>query len=438
MSASPGQPSRSLLRYPDFLRLWIGQTVSVFGSQVTILAVPILAALTLKVSPVEFGLLTTIEFLPVVILSLPAGVWVDRLPRRPILIWTDLVRSLSLLSVPIAFVLNALTIWQLYIVVFVNGCLTVFFDVAYQSYLPSIVAREQLVDGNAKLELTRQTSQRLGPGLAGVLISVLTAPFAILVDAISFAVSAVFVSLIRRAEPPPVPHEEANGPRPSMRAEVVVGLRYVMGHQVLRSLALTVAIGNLFGNLADSILILFLVTERHFSAASIGLAFTIGSVGVIAGSLLTSPLTKLMGVGPMIILASVGSSLAWLPIALAPDSLLFPALTATIVALSLEGVIWNVNAMSLRQAITPPRLRGRMNATMRFISWGTIPIGATLGGLLGGLIGLHNTIWVGALGALFAFVPVVLSPIRHIREMPEADDDGSPVAGATEAEAAGG
>jgi MFS family permease len=417
-------PQPSLLRDPDFLKLWTGQTISAFGTQVTLLAVPILAALALKVSPLEFGLLTTIEFLPVVLLSLPAGVWVDRLRRRPILIWTDVARAISLVSIPIGFALGVLTIWQLYLVVLVNGCLTVFFDVAYQSYLPSIVARDQLVDGNAKLELTRQSAQRLGPGLAGVLIGVLTAPFAILLDAISYAASAMFVSWIRRPEPPPVVHD-TTCPRPSMRAEIVVGLRYVMSNRVLRALALTVAIGNLFGNVADSILILWLVTEHQFAPALIGLAFTLGSVGVITGALLTSRLTRLVGVGPIIILASIGSSVAWLPIALAPDSLLFPALTATIVVLSFEGVFWNVNAMSLRQAITPPAVRGRMNATMRFISWGTIPLGATLGGVLGSVIGLHNTIWVGALGALLAIVPVLLSPIRQIRAMPESAEEAT-------------
>jgi len=189
VSGHPSQAPRSLLRDPDFLKLWTGQTVSTFGTQITILAVPILAAVALKVSPFEFGLLATIEFLPVVILSLPAGVWVDRLRRRPILIWGDVGRAVSLLSIPIAFALGLLTIWQLYVVVMVNGCLTVFFDVAYQSYLPSIVERDQLVDGNAKLELTRGASQRLGPGLAGVLIGLLTAPFAIVLDAISYIVT---------------------------------------------------------------------------------------------------------------------------------------------------------------------------------------------------------------------------------------------------------
>jgi MFS family permease len=423
VSASPGQAPRSLLRDADFLKLWVGQSVSAFGTQVTLLAVPILAALALRVSPLEFGLLSTIEFLPFVLLSLPAGVWVDRLPRRPILIWGDIGRAIGLLSIPIAFALNVLTIWQLYIVVFLTGCLTVFFDVAYQSYLPSIVERDQLVEGNAKLELTRQASQRLGPGIAGVLIGVLTAPFAVLLDAISYAVSAVFVAWIRRREPPVVPHDAATGPRPSMRKEIVVGVRYVTGQPVLRALALTVAIEYLFGTIADSILILHLVTERQFSPALIGLAFTLGSIGVIGGALLTGRLTKALGVGRMIVLAAVFDSVSWLPLAIAPDPLLFAGLTTTIVSLSFFGMFWNVNAMSLRQAIAPPGMRGRMNATMRLISWGTIPVGSILGGVLGGAIGLHNTIWVGAIGSLITFIPVALSPIWQMRTMPDTADE---------------
>jgi MFS family permease len=429
VSASPGQAPRSLLRDPDFLKLWTGQSISGFGTQVTILAVPIVAALAMKVSPLEFGLLATIEFLPVVVLSLPAGVWVDRLRRRPILIGADLGRAISLLSIPIAFALNGLTIWQLYVCVFVNGCLTVFFDVAYQSYLPSIVERDHLVDGNAKLELTRAASQRLGPGLAGVLIGILTAPFAILIDAISYGVSAGFLAWIRRPEPPPEPHDEATGLRPSVRADVGIGLRYVTGHRVLRALALTVALGYLFGTIADSILILFLVTERQFSAALIGLAFTLGSIGVITGAVVTSRLTKVIGVGPMIVLAAAAEGLSWLHVAIAPDSLLFLGLTTTIAALSFFGMMWNVNAMSLRQAITPAGMRGRMNATMRFISWGTIPVGYAVGGFLGGAIGLHNTIWLGAVGSVISFVPVALSPIWRIREMPESADDEPLAAG---------
>ena len=218
------EPRRSLLHHPDFLKLWTAETVSVFGTAITQLALPLIAATVLSVSAFEFGLLTTIEFLPFILLSLPAGVWVDRLRRRPILIIGDLGRAIAIASIPIAFFFDALTIWQLYIVGFINGCLTVFFDVAYQSYLPSIVERDQLVEGNSKLEITRSAAQILGPGIAGVLIGVLRAPFAMVIDSLSYLWSAFFVFLIRRPEPPVVPHDPAtDGPKPSMRQEIAVG-----------------------------------------------------------------------------------------------------------------------------------------------------------------------------------------------------------------------
>src|SRR6476661_1194068 len=270
-------PSRSLLRHPDFLKLWTAETVSVFGTAITQLALPLIAATVLSVSAFEFGLLTTIEFLPFILLSLPAGVWVDRLRRRPILIIGDLGRAISLISIPIAFYFDVLTIWQLYVVGFINGCLTVFFDVAYQSYLPSIVERDQLVEGNSKLEITRSAAQILGPGMAGILIGLLKAPFAMLIDSVSYAVSAIFVFFIRRPEPPVVARdEEAHGPKPSMREEIAVGLRYVTGHRWLRSIAATTGTSNFFGNVGGAILILYLVDERKLGPAAIGFAFSVG------------------------------------------------------------------------------------------------------------------------------------------------------------------
>ena len=416
---------RSLLRHPDFLKLWTAETVSVFGTQITLLALPIVAASILNVTPFEFGLLATIEFLPFIFLSLPAGVWVDRLRRRPILIIGDLGRAISLISIPIAYNAGVLSIWQLYVVGFVNGCLTVFFDVAYQSYLPSIVERDQLVEGNSKLEITRSASQIAGPGIAGVLIGLFKAPFAIVLDALSFVFSAIFVFWIRRAEPPIEPHDEATGPRPSMRDEIAVGLRYVTGHRWLRPIAATTGTSNFFGNVGGAILILFLVRERDFTPELLGFAFSIGSLGVLIAALTTSRLTSVVGVGRMLVLTSMGFSLSILPIAVAPDDLLFAAVAASGFIGGLCGVAWNINQVSLRQAITPLRMQGKMNATMRFIVWGTIPLGAISGGFLGGIIGLHNTIWVAAIGSLVAFLPVALSPVRHIVEMPEQAEDGT-------------
>jgi MFS family permease len=431
------EPRRSLLHHPDFVKLWTAETISVFGSAVTQLALPLIAATVLNVSAFEFGLLTTIEFLPFILLSLPAGVWVDRLRRRPILIIGDLGRALAIASIPIAFAFDALTIWQLYVVGFINGCLTVFFDVAYQSYLPSVVERDQLVEGNSKLEITRSAAQILGPGLAGILIGVFRAPFAMIVDAVSYLWSAFFVFLIRRPEPPVVPHdEEAHGPKPSMRQEISVGLRYVTGHRWLRAIAATTGTSNFFGNVLGAILILYVSRERGLSPEGIGFAFSIGSVGVLLAALVTGRITARVGVGRTLVLAAFGFSLSGLPVALAPDNLIFAAMALFAFAGGFFGVAWNINQVSLRQSITPPRMQGRMNATMRFIVWGTIPLGAIIGGALGDIIGLHATIWVGAIGGLCAFLPVALSPVRRIVTMPEPVDDdasGSPTTGAAPA-----
>ena len=417
-------PSRSLLRHPDFLKLWTAETISVFGSAVTQLALPLIAATVLQVSAFEFGLLTTIEFLPFILLSLPAGVWVDRLRRRPILIAADLGRAITIASIPVAFAFDALTIWQLYVVGFLNGCLTVFFDVAYMSYLPSIVDRDQLVEGNSKLEITRSASQILGPGASGLLIGLLRAPFAMVIDALSYLWSAAFVLWIRRPEPPVEPHDEAtHGPKPSMRKEVAIGLRYVTGHRWLRSIAATTGISNLFFNVAGSILILYLVRERGLTAEIIGFAFSVGSLGVLLAALTTSRITARLGVGRMLVLSSIGFSVSVLPVAMAPDALIFQAVALSGFLGGFSSVAWNVNQVSLRQAITPTRMQGKMNATMRFIVWGTIPVGTITGGALGSIIGLHPTIWVGAIGGLFAFIPVTLSSVRSIVTMPEPVDD---------------
>jgi len=422
-------PRRSLLQHPDFLKLWTAETISVFGTSITQLALPLIAATTLEVSPFEFGLLTTIEFLPFILFSLPAGVWVDRLRRRPILIAGDIGRAIAIVSIPLAFYLDALTIWQLYVAGFATGIFTVFFDVAYMSYLPSVVERDELVEGNSKLEITRSAAQILGPGAAGILIGLLRAPFAMLLDAVSYLLSAVFVFWIRRPEPPIEAHDEAaHGPKPSMLAEIRVGLRYVTGHKWLRYIAATTGTSNFFGNLSGAILILYLTRERGLGPEAIGFAFSVGSVGVLAAALVTSRLTARVGVGRMLVLTSLGFSLAGLPIAFAPDSLIWQAVALSGFFGGFASVGWNINQVSLRQAITAPRMQGKMNATMRFIVWGTMPIGAILGGALGGLIGLQETIIVGAIGGLFAFVPVAISSVRHIVTMPEPVDDEAPPA----------
>ena len=249
-----------------------------------------------------------------------------------------------------------------------------------------------------------------------------------ILDSLSYLASALFLTWIRRPEPPVEAHDEAaHGPKPSMRDEVAVGLRYVTGHRWLRNIAATTGTSNFFSNVVNAILILYLVDERALGPEAIGFAFSVASIGFLVGAFTTSRLTDRFGVGRMLVASAIGFSLSNLPIAFAPDALIWPALAIGGLVGGFCGTAWNINQVSLRQAITPPRMQGKMNATMRFIVWGTIPLGAIIGGALGGIIGLQATIVVGAVGGLVAFVPVTLSSVRHIVTMPEpVDDDAAP------------
>jgi MFS family permease len=431
LAASTGQPKAGrggLLRHPEFLKLWSAETISQFGTQVSQLALPLIAAVTLHVDAFQFGLLGTIEFLPFILLSLPAGVWVDRLRRRPILIAGDIGRGLALASIPVAFALNALTIWQLYVVGFTVGCLTVFFDVAYQSYLPSLVDRDEILEGNSKLEISRSGAQIAGPGIAGFVIGIVSAPIAIILDSLSYLGSAAFVFRIRKAEPPVVREVHPDGRKgPGMRTEIASGLRFVMSQPYLRSIAACTATSNLFNNIGFGILILYLVSAPlNLKAEEIGIAFSIGSIGFLLGAVLANRIGGRFGVGPTIVGSAIFYGPGFILVALAPANDPLPWVTAAIFIESLGGVVYNINQVSLRQAITPQRMQGRMNATMRFMVWGTIPIGSTLGGVLGNAIGLHTTIWIGAIGGLFSFVPLLFSPVRSLMKMPESPEEEPP------------
>ena len=403
------------------MRLWTGQTISQLGDEVTQLAIPLVAALTLTATPFEFGILGVLQMLPFIVLTIPAGVWVDRLRRRPILIGANLGRAILLTSIPVAFLGGWLTMWQLYVIAFAVGCLEVFFDVAYQSYLPSVVERDRLVEGNAKLELSVSATSFVGPTIAGFLAELLRPATAIFFDAASYIGSVVMLLLIRRPETPPKAHDPATGPRPSMRQDAIEGLRYVLRHRYLRYIAACTGTLNLFGNIGGVILLLYIVQDLGLTPGTIGIVLAIGNLGVLVGALLSERLGRWIGVGPTIVWTALFSSFSLIAVALAPRDAPLPFLIAGGFIGTVTAVIYNVNQVSLRQAITPDRMLGRMNATMRFIVWGTIPIGALVGGVLGGVIGLQATIWVGALGAFVGFLPVLLSPVRSLKEIPSSE-----------------
>jgi MFS family permease len=425
----PAWPQGGLWRHRDFIKLWSAETISQFGSQVSGLALPFVAIVVLHVSAFEVAALGTIEFLPFILFSLPAGVWVDRLRRRPILIVGDLGRGALLVSVPIAYALDVLTIWQLYAVGFLVGTLTVFFDVAYQSYLPSLVERKNLVDGNSKLEISRSAAQLGGPGLAGLLIGWITAPYAVLVDSLSFLGSALFVLGIRRREAPVEREVDESGRSASMKSEIAAGVRYVFGNRYLRHIAASTASFNFFSSVWGAIYLVWAVRELDLTAARIGLVFSLGNIGFLAGALFANRIAAAVGVGRAIIFSAFIGGPAALLVPLAPHDNPLPFLFLAQIVIGFGIVVYNVNQVSFRQAICPERMQGRMNAVMRFMVWGTIPLGSLLGGVLGSRVGLDATIWIGIVGGLLSFLPVALSPLWSVVEMPTSPES-DPSAGA--------
>jgi MFS family permease len=423
------RPTGGLWGHADFLKLWTGQSISEFGSQISQLAIPWLAAVGLHATPLEFSILGVLGFMPFILFALPAGVWVDRLRRKPILIVGDAARALLLAYIPIAWALGILGIWQLMVLQFVVGIFTVFFDVAYQAYLPALVYREQLVEGNSKLQATVAAAGAGGPGLAGVLIGVLTAPYAIVIDAASFVASTLF--MLRITKPETVP-ERAENEKPKMLPELKEGLAYVVRHPYLRWIAVCTGTSNFFTNVLFAIGILYMVRTLHMSSFATGVVFAGFGAGAIAGALATTRFYKKVGVGRAIWTPAVifsGAGFSW---PLAPQgSWAGVVLFLSTFAFGMSSTIYNITQVSLRQAITPERLQGRMNASMRWIVWGTIPLGGLFGGALATAYGLRSALWVGAIGGAFTFLPVLLSGVRSIKEMPE------PVS-AAEAEAAGG
>jgi MFS family permease len=411
------EPERGLWRHSDFLKLWSAETVSQFGTQFTILALPLAAVIVLHASVFEVAALNVVEFLPFVLISLPAGVWVDRMRRKPILVVGDLARALLLVSIPIAYAFDALTIWQLYAVGFLVGIATVFFDVAYQSYLPALVDRRQLVEGNSKLEISRAGAQLGGPGLAGLVVDLLSAPAAILFDALSFVGSAFFIFRIRRPEQAP---ERDPASTRRMRAEIGEGLRYVFGHPYLKNIAACTSSFNFFGNVGTAVLLVYAVRVLDLRPAVIGLAFTIGNVGALVAAFTSGRISARLGVGHTIVASSIIGGPMFLVVAFAPHGKAALAVIGPAVAVaSFTNVIYNVTQVSLRQTITPERIQGRMNAVMRFLVWGTIPLGNLIGGALGTWVGLKETLIIGGIGSCLPFLAVLFSPVRAIREMPE-------------------
>jgi MFS family permease len=405
-----------LWRHPDFLKLWAGETVSAFGSEITNLALPLTAVLALRATPAQMGALRAVSIVPALAIGLFAGVWVDRMRRRPILIGTNLGRAVLLATVPLAYALDVLRVEQLYAVVFLTGLLTTFFDTAYFSLLPSLVGKEHLVEGNSKLHLTSSVASIAGPALAGGLMQLVAAPVAILLDAASFVASAAFVGWIRKAEPTPQQSDQTH----DIWGEIKEGLHVVLGNPVLKAIAGGNATYFLFSSAMSAVYLLYLARELRLAPVVIGAILAASGPGFLLGSALNGSITRRLGIGRAIVGAALLSGIANL---LVPLSAIVPMIGVPllITAQFLSGfaaMVFSLDQLSLRQAITPDRLLGRMNATMRVISWSAAPAGALLGGVVG-QVGLRPALFLAALGTLSAVLWLFFSPLPALRQVPE-------------------
>ena len=405
-----------LWRDGEFLKLWSGQAISEIGSQISMLALPTVAILLLGATPFQVGLLAALETLAFPALGLFAGVYVDRLRRRPIMIACDLGRLLALVSVPIAFAFNVLTMEQLYAVALITGVGTVFFDVAYQSYLPALIQRGDLVEGNTKLQVTGSAAQMAGPALAGFLIQLFGPARAVAADAASFLVSVVSLWWIRRPEPSPRPSAESG--RRGFFFEMWEGIQVVFGNPTIWKIAGSTSTSNLGSNVFFAVYLIFAYRVLHLSPGTVGIIFGAGAVGGLLGALSASWIARHIGLGPTLFITIVMGGLAMILVPLAQYGWAVPLLLASTVIGSFTGPVYNINQVSLRQAITPDRVQGRMNATVRTVIWGTMPIGAFIGGLIGSAYGVLPALYIGMVIATLAGFWILLGPIR-LRVQPE-------------------
>jgi len=407
------------------MRFWFGMSVSNFGNQITNLALPTIAILLLHITVFEVGLLGTIEYLAYPAIGLFVGVWVDRYRRKPVLIACNVGRLVSLASIPAAYLLNALSIYQIFVVAGVNGVFNVFFDVAYQSYLPSLVEQADLVEGNSKLQTTASAATVVGPTFAGFMIGLIGAAQSIALDAAGYLTSAVSMISIRREEERPKA-DVANDDKQSFWSEIKEGIAFIIHTPVLAALTGCISTINFGTTISTSVYLFFAYNEVHLTPLLVGFVGTAGGVAFLIGSVTASWVSTRLGIGRALTF-SILTGFGWIGY---PLALVLPALPTLIVFsfIASSGIlIFNITALSMMQKNTPSRILGRMTATRRTISWGVVPVGSLLGGVLGTVIGLPLTIIIGGCISGGAVLWAVLGPIYGLKE--ENNLDASPVWG---------
>ncbi|WP_434811116.1 MFS transporter [Microbacterium sp. bgisy189] len=411
-------PAPSLWRDRNFVTMWGGQALSQFGAQIVELALPVLAVLLLHATEAQVGYLNAASMAAFLVVGLPAGAWIDRMRKRHVMIWADAVRALALTAVPALHLLGILEMWHLYVVALIVGIATVFFDVSYQSLVPSLVQPKQIADANGKLESTQQLAGLTGPAIAGGLVGLISAPMAILATVGTYIASMIALLSTRD-------HEERRAPedRAPLHREIAEGLRWVFGNPLLRRIVATTAISNLTSTLVFTLTPIFFLRILGFSPELMGLLFSLGAVGGLLGAIATPRLVSRFGEARLIPLSAIGFSLAMVPFPLAailPTPAAFVMLVLQGMLMGFGVLVYNITQVTFRQRITPPRLLGRMNASIRFCVWGVMPLSALAAGWLGTWLGTVPTLWIGTVGALLSALPVVIGPFWRLRNLPDA------------------
>lgn len=407
-----------LWRDRAFLQLWTGQAVSQIGSQVSFLALPLLAVIILHATPVEMGLLTAVGAIPTLLFGMHAGAMIDRRPRLPLMIASDIARALLFALIPLLWSIGDLTMVLLYPISFLMGAMGLIFDIAYQALVPTLVQRERLMDANSKLELSRTAAEIAGPGVAGWLIGLLTAPLAIAADALSFAISALFLWRIR-AHATGRPTVEAPG---AVGRDAIAGVRLVFGDERMRSLIGSSVALNFFNAMLEAVFVLFIVRTLNVSPTQLGIAFSIGSLGFMLGALLPQRLAGRIGVGRTLAsgIAIAALSDLLIPLVHGQISLVIGTLITAQFCFGLGLTVFNVSQASLRQALVPAAFLGRVGATARVLNAALVPLGAVLGGMAGQVFGLRETLILAACGELLAAMWIWASPLWQIVALPDA------------------
>lgn len=415
-------PSESLWRDHNFLTMWTGQAFGQFGVQISELAIPVLAVLLLGASEFEVGVLNAANVAAFLLIGLPAGAWIDRLRKRHVMIAADLVRAAVLACVPLLWMLGALQIWHLIVAAAVIGIASVFFDVSYQSIVPSLVRPGQIAQANGKLQSTYEVANIAGPGVAGWLIGLITAPIAVLATVGTYLLSAVALIFTRDHEEKRS-HED-HGP---ILREIAEGLRFVFTEKLLRRIVGTTAISNFASTISMTLLPLFLLRELGFTPQAMGLMLSLGAVGGLLGAVATPHIVSRIGEARTIPVSAICFSFIALlmPFAAVVPWMAFPLLAAQFFVGAFTGILYNITQVTFRQRITPARLLGRMNASVRWAVWGVMPIAALVAGTLGTSIGVVPTLWIGALGELCAAAFVVTGPFWSLRNLPDLHSGGS-------------